>query len=477
MVQTLESRETLKPPTEIKEWQPRIVAMVCNWCTYAGADMAGTARRAYASNVRVVRFLCTGRMDPLFIVKAFEQGADGVLISGCHPGDCHYVQGNLLARRRFTVFRALMDFLGLDNRRLQFAWVSASEGAKWSRIVDQVTASVREAGPLNDWGRSVMASSGRSALSIGSAADPEPRVPPSPEETWSISEHLQQLAADLLNKGEVSTLLGYSQGGLPGQMVPTFVTNPEQVSTLAWNERCANNLAVYLPEALKKKGKGKIAMVVKSCDAKAVMGLMRENQLKREDVLLLGIPCAGVWENGKLALKCHSCRSEVSPSSDWTVTRDGAHKGVAPSEAERKVGVDPRDEQIRVLESFSSEERRKYWQQQFDRCLRCYACRAVCPLCYCSVCISDKHRPQWIPTSFGGKGNTAWNIARVMHLAGRCTGCDECTRVCPAGIRLDLLNRRLAREAETRFNYRVEEDPNSIPPLTTFRPDDPDEFL
>src|SRR3970282_1024820 len=108
MAQLVRNKE-IEERSQVEEgWQPRIVAMVCNWCTYAGADGAGTARRAYAPNVRIVRFLCTGRMDPLFIVKAFEQGADGVLISGCHPGDCHYVQGILLARRRFTMFRALM---------------------------------------------------------------------------------------------------------------------------------------------------------------------------------------------------------------------------------------------------------------------------------------------------------------------------------------------------------------------------------
>ena len=113
-------------------WEPRIVALVCNWCSYAGADGAGTARRTHAPNVRIVRFLCTGRLDPLFIVKAFEQGADGVVVSGCHPGDCHYVQGNLVARRRFTALRALLDFLGLDLRRIHFAWVSAAEGQKWA---------------------------------------------------------------------------------------------------------------------------------------------------------------------------------------------------------------------------------------------------------------------------------------------------------------------------------------------------------
>ena len=121
--------------------------MVCRWCTYAGADLAGTSRLTYPAAVRLVRFPCTGRMNPLFILKAFEHGADGVLVSGCHPGDCHYVQGNLYARRRFADVQGLMEFVGLDPRRLHFSWVSASEGTKWVNVVKEVTAAVRDVGP------------------------------------------------------------------------------------------------------------------------------------------------------------------------------------------------------------------------------------------------------------------------------------------------------------------------------------------
>ena len=459
---------------EREVWEPRIVALVCNWCSYAGADGAGTARRTHAPNVRIVRFLCTGRLDPLFIVKAFEQGADGVLASGCHPGDCHYVRGNLLARRRFTAFTALMDFLGLDRRRLHFAWVSASEGVKWSRIVDEATEAVRAAGPLGRW--AAPATTAASLQSLLPDPGAEPRTAPSPEESERVTAQLRETAATLLASGDVSVVVGHTSGSLPGQMVPAFVTRPEDASALAWNERCANNLTVYLPEALKKKGDGKVGLVVKSCDAKAVVGLLRENQLAREDVVLLGIPCAGLWENGRLALKCYGCEDEVSPLADWTITTAGAQEGPASAAGERATAPDPRDAQIAALEALAPEARWDYWQRQFARCLRCYACKAVCPMCYCATCIAEKHRPQWIPAAFDGPGNTAWNIARAMHLAGRCVGCDECTRVCPADIRLDLLNRRLVQEVEGRFDYRAGDDPSIPAPLTTFHPDDPDEF-
>jgi len=131
-----------------KAWTPRIVAFVCNWCTYAGADLAGTSRLQYAPNVRLIKLPCTGRIDPMFILKAFEQGADAVLVSGCHPGDCHYTSGNYHARRRWGLLRRLLDFTGIDSRRLFFSWVSAAEGQKFADLVDQITEEVRQAGPF-----------------------------------------------------------------------------------------------------------------------------------------------------------------------------------------------------------------------------------------------------------------------------------------------------------------------------------------
>ncbi|MBN1959950.1 MAG: hydrogenase iron-sulfur subunit [Deltaproteobacteria bacterium] len=132
-------------------FEPRIIAYVCNWCTYTGADLAGTSRLPMAANVRIVRFPCTGRIDPIFIMKAFERGADGVIVSGCHPADCHYNAGNYHARRRFAVARELMIFLGIDPARITFAWVSASEGNKWAELVNETTERLRAIGPFKDY--------------------------------------------------------------------------------------------------------------------------------------------------------------------------------------------------------------------------------------------------------------------------------------------------------------------------------------
>lgn len=146
---TIPSSMAEKPRT--KGFEPRIVAFVCNWCTYAGADLAGTSRMHYEPNVRMIRLPCTGRIDVLLILKAFEQGADGVIVSGCHPGDCHYTSGNLSARRRFAIFHRLMEFLGLDMRRIQFAWVSAAEAVKWVKVVNDFTQKIRQLGPYTEF--------------------------------------------------------------------------------------------------------------------------------------------------------------------------------------------------------------------------------------------------------------------------------------------------------------------------------------
>lgn len=128
-------------------WQPKILAIVCTWCTYAGADLAGISRIQYPPNVRIVRVPCTGRINPFFIVKALQQGADGVLVSGCHPGECHYLTGNLSARRKFALLKSFLDYIGVEADRTTFTWVSASEGERFAQVIQGVTERVRALGP------------------------------------------------------------------------------------------------------------------------------------------------------------------------------------------------------------------------------------------------------------------------------------------------------------------------------------------
>jgi coenzyme F420-reducing hydrogenase delta subunit len=133
--------------TEAKDWQPKIVAFLCNWCSYAGADLAGVNRLQYPPNVRIIRVPCSGRINPFFILAALHNGADGVLVSGCHPGDCHYLSGNYAARRKFALLKSLLEYAGLEEGRVQFSWVSASEAGRFAEIMTQVTQSVKTLGP------------------------------------------------------------------------------------------------------------------------------------------------------------------------------------------------------------------------------------------------------------------------------------------------------------------------------------------
>ena len=130
-----------------KTWEPKILAFLCNWCSYAGADLAGTSRMQYPPNIRVIRVPCSGRINPLFILKALQSGIDGVLVSGCHPGDCHYLSGNYIGRRKSATLKRFLEYLGFERGRVQFSWVSAAEGGKFSQVVDEVTQDIKKLGP------------------------------------------------------------------------------------------------------------------------------------------------------------------------------------------------------------------------------------------------------------------------------------------------------------------------------------------
>ncbi len=136
-----------------EEFEPNIIAFLCNWCSYAGADLAGPSRTQYLPNIKILRVMCSGRGNPLFRLNALQQGADGVLISGCHPGDCHYLEGNYFARRRFMLMHNLLEHIGVDPGRVNMSWISASEGAKFKDVIEEVVTEVKEAGPMDQFRR------------------------------------------------------------------------------------------------------------------------------------------------------------------------------------------------------------------------------------------------------------------------------------------------------------------------------------
>ncbi len=137
-----------------KNFEPKIAVFLCNWCSYAGADLAGVSRIQYSSNIRIIRVPCSGRINPFYVIKALQNGIDGVLVSGCHPGDCHYISGNLSARRKFSLFKNFMEYIGMEPDRVNFTWVSASEGPRFAQIIEKVIDQVRNLGPIKKFSKS-----------------------------------------------------------------------------------------------------------------------------------------------------------------------------------------------------------------------------------------------------------------------------------------------------------------------------------
>lgn len=423
-------------------FEPKIVAFVCNWCTYLGADLAGTTRLEYPPNVRIVRLPCTGRIDTNMVIKAFEMGSDAVLVSGCHPGDCHYTAGNYHARRRWMFFRPLLEAIGFDMRRLHFTWISAAEARKFQQVITEITEQTRALGPYRPY------------ESKPRVEPPGPFEAPAPAGDFAGPEReMRELAARLLAEGKVKVVIGYGTRG------PAFIKRPEDAGKLVWNANCLSNLTVYLKRK-EVRALGPAAIVVKGCDERALIVLEKESQLDRASLHVIGMACGGMGQ-----AKCAACDTPRPRFADETVG-DGA--------------VQPSGDRYAALEGLLAlppEERLAYWTAQFDRCVKCYACRQVCPMCYCERCLADKNRPQAIPASAHRVGNFAWHISRAMHLAGRCIGCDECTRACPAGIDLRLLNLAMAQVAERQFGYRAGIDPAAEPPVGAAAAEDKEDFI
>lgn len=131
-------------------WEPRIIGFLCNWCAYASADLAGTSRLTHPPNLRNIRVMCSGKVNPLWVLRCFQQGADGVFIGRCYPGECHYREGNYYNRRRLKLFRNLLEYVGIDPKRLQAAWISASEGGKFAKVVENMVEEIRALGPMKE---------------------------------------------------------------------------------------------------------------------------------------------------------------------------------------------------------------------------------------------------------------------------------------------------------------------------------------
>jgi ferredoxin len=294
----------------------------------------------------------------------------------------------------------------------------------------------------------------------------------------SATDAIRAEAVRLLTEGSVAAVVGYIPGRRKGRAIPGIVSSPERARELLFSPACVNNLALYLTKAKKEvRGKGRLAIVAKGCDMCALAGLMGESQLKREELVIIGVACAGVHGAGispsdqltaaTIARKCRECSVHEPAGADILCGSLPQLPELAPLEAE----------ELARLEAMTPAERWAYWKEQFSRCIRCMACRQICPFCYCEQCMCDKNRPQAVDTSPRPAANMAWHIVRAMHLAGRCAGCAECERSCPMDIPLNLLNRKMARELKELFGHEARLAPMEKGPLATYTDNDDQSFI
>ncbi|MEW5785189.1 MAG: 4Fe-4S dicluster domain-containing protein [Bacillota bacterium] len=322
-------------------------------------------------------------------------------------------------------------------------------------------------------------------------------------------EKLRKTAAEVVSRDDVKYLIGWRPGTFGYRVSPCFVEDAAGAAELTFSPLCTANLAGYLTLVEKRpvpRGREadnrKVALMVKGCDSRAVAQLLSEKGIKREQVIVIGCPCPGVVDLDLLAAKFPENEKPVAlkwSDGGFVLAADGKET-VVPRDAvlaekcrlcrypnpvfsDIMLGeaVEPwvpaEDSAVAGVEGKGLAERASYWEEQFSQCLRCYACRNACPLCYCQDCILDRLNPTWINRAVNFSENTAFHIARAFHLAGRCVDCGECRRACPVNIPLGQLNRKLAREVREQYGFEAGLDPEAAPFQASYKPDDPEEFI
>ena len=315
------------------------------------------------------------------------------------------------------------------------------------------------------------------------------------EQMSSIIGDIRETARQLLVDGKIDVVIGYEKGSLPLKATPCFVRSPQDIDKLIWDETCENNLALFVA-----KTAGKKAIVAKGCDSRALVVLMQENQFSRDDLYIIGVSCKGVIDkrkieaetgeiidasmnNGKITVKGMTCGKEFgfAEVKDATcITCRYPNPVIKDIQFGESIEVPQQATafaDVIEMENKSDNERQTYFKEQMNKCIRCYACRNACPMCYCPECFVDCNSPRWLTGGVDSAENLMFQAGRVLHLAGRCVDCGACSRACPQNVDIRALNRKLGKDVLEMYNHEsgISEEVN--PALNDYSTEDPEAFL
>ena len=311
-----------------------------------------------------------------------------------------------------------------------------------------------------------------------------------------LTREIREAARTLLRDKQVQVVIGFEEGSLPLRGRPCFIRKEVVVDRLVWNSFSEINVARYLA-----KRKEKVALVAKGCDSRALVELIKENQVSRDRVIIIGVPCEGMIDRSRVEAEVgHKAIVEVEETENRLTLKGRAFEKVLDRREflyERcktcnhrnpvlydvlvgQLGEEEEQDAFSDIEAFNAldhERRWAYLAEEVGKCIRCYACRNACPLCYCPECFVDTSQPQWIGKSTGLSDTLVFHLVRAFHLAGRCVGCGACEQACPMGVDIRKLNRKLLKDVKTLFNYEAGVSLEQTSPLATFSADDPEQFM